>query len=29
MLGRTSDTDMPLVLPNIVNFSPRYVSFLA
>ena len=23
-----SDTDMPLVLPNTVNFSPRYVSFL-
>jgi uncharacterized protein (DUF1501 family) len=23
-----SDTDMPLVLPNIVNFSPRYVNFL-
>jgi uncharacterized protein (DUF1501 family) len=23
-----SDTDMPLVLPNIVNFSPRYVSLL-
>jgi uncharacterized protein (DUF1501 family) len=23
-----SDTDMPLVLPNIVNFSPRYVPFL-
>jgi uncharacterized protein (DUF1501 family) len=23
-----SDTDMPFVLPNIVNFSPRYVSFL-
>jgi uncharacterized protein (DUF1501 family) len=23
-----SDADMPLVLPNIVNFSPRYVSFL-
>jgi uncharacterized protein (DUF1501 family) len=23
-----SDTDMPLVLPNIVNFSPRYVGFL-
>jgi uncharacterized protein (DUF1501 family) len=26
-LGVT-DADMPLVLPNIVNFSPRYVSFL-
>ena len=26
-LGVT-DTDMPLVLPNIVNFSPRYVPFL-
>ena len=23
-----SDANMPLVLPNIVNFSPRYVSFL-
>jgi uncharacterized protein (DUF1501 family) len=23
-----SDTDMPLVLPNIVNFSPRYVGLL-
>ena len=23
-----SDTDMPLVLPNIVNFSPRYVGVL-
>ena len=23
-----SDTNMPLVLPNIVNFSPRYVPFL-
>jgi len=23
-----SDTDMPLVLPNIVNFTPRYVPFL-
>jgi hypothetical protein len=24
-----ADADMPLVLPNIVNFSPRYVGFLA
>jgi uncharacterized protein (DUF1501 family) len=23
-----SDTDMPLVLPDIVNFSPRYIPFL-
>jgi uncharacterized protein (DUF1501 family) len=23
-----SDANMPLVLPNVVNFSPRYVSFL-
>jgi len=23
-----SDTDMPLVLPDIVNFSPRYLAFL-
>jgi len=23
-----SDANMPLVLPNIVNFSPRYLSLL-